>query len=81
MSGLDVLFSAIFSVTVAEAITNPFELIKNRYQSSNEQYRKIVKTIYLNHGIRGFFTSLKIASFTQVINSASKLAIYTEISK
>jgi hypothetical protein len=74
------IYSSIIATGIAEIITLPICTIKTVFQTSNNiSYIKIIKSIYLNKGIYGFYNASKPAVASQILSTSLKYSFYQKM--
>ena len=68
----DNISASIIATTIAEVVTIPICTIKTNYQNSNVGITKLVKNIYYNQGLLGFYRSFLISMSSQVLSTTLK---------
>lgn len=81
MSDQNIIYSTIISSTVAELITLPISTVQTIYQTDNINVKQIVKKLYVNHGIMGFYNSSIPAISSQIVSMTSKYYFYYLVKK
>lgn len=77
---IDILTSnlkkSFLSSTIAEMMTLPIQVIKTNQQNTNQRIIPLVKNIWKNNGIIGFYRSSPFSILSQVLNTSFKFSIY-----
>lgn len=71
----------LISVMIADLATLPLEIIKNNYQSGNDDLVSTVKYLYNKKSWKGFFASAPISLAGSVVAKTSKIVAYNLVSQ
>lgn len=63
----------------AEIVATPIFTLKTIYQTSNDSMKSIIKNIYRQYGIFGFYSAILSAVLARLVSSFLKFMIYSEI--
>lgn len=79
-SPLTHLLSAFSAGITSNTITNPIWLVKTRFQLEQKTYAEIIKTVYKEDGIKGFFKGIT-ASYIGCFEGAIQWIVYEKLKK
>lgn len=67
---------SIMATLVAEIVTLPICTVKTNYQNNHNKINLIIRDIYRQHGILGFYRSSSMSILSQVVSTAIKFNGY-----
>lgn len=71
------IISSLCGTTVAELVTLPVCTIKTNYQTvSDQKINNVIKSIYYQRGLKGFYSASVPAISAQVISTTGKYTLY-----
>lgn len=79
---MDKFINSAISTSIAEIVTQPICLIRTRIINGNDKFLiEIIKNLYKDQGILGFFKASPPAVATQTISTALKYSIYNKFQR